>query len=109
MKTNRIASHASVLDLRRRVLEALPARDLALLNIVDALTVGPRIVAPSELVLSPMFGYALPALYSALRSVAEQTPSHDKKQRRALARLLKQLRRARLEWLEPWATALDLD
>lgn len=95
--------------MRRRVLDALPARELAILNIVDSLTVGPRIRTPSELASSPMFAYALPALYSAVRSLADQTPSRRRKDRRTLTRLLKQLRRARVSWLEAWAGPLDLE
>lgn len=108
MKTQN-ASTSSVLDLRRRLLDALPAREQAVLNIVDALTVGPRIRTPSELASSPMFAYALPALYSTVRSLAERTPSRHRAQRRALTRVLKQLRRARDSWLDAWAGVLGLD
>jgi hypothetical protein len=108
MKTTN-ASPSSLLDLRRRALDAVPAREQAILNIVDSLTVGPRVRTPSELLSSPMFAYALPALYSAVRSLADETPSRNRKQHRALTRLLKQLRRARGSWLEAWAKPLDLE
>jgi hypothetical protein len=108
MKTTN-ASTASVLELRRRLLDALPRREQALVQIIDALTVGPRIKTPSELALSPLTGYQLSSLYTALRSVAEQTPSRQAKQRRGLEAVLKRVRRARREWLDTWSDLLGLE
>ena len=100
---------ASVLDLRHRLLAALSTREQALVNIIDALTVGPRIKTPSELALSPLTGYQLSSLYAAIRSVADATPSRNATQRRALDAVLKRVRRARREWLEAWADLLEAE
>lgn len=109
MKQKKTAAKASVLDLRRRLLEAFPSCDEALLNLIDAITLGPRIACPSELVRSPICGYQLASIYTTLRRVAREAPSQDRADRHALSRVLKQLRRARQLWLEQWGEWLDLD
>lgn len=109
MKSKKTASTASVLDLRRRLLEAFPLCDEALVNLIDAITLGPRIATPSELVHSPICGYQLSSLYAAVRRVARQTPSRDRAERRTLRCVLKRLRRARRLWLDEWGEWLDLD
>lgn len=83
----------SIHDLRRRVLEALPCRDEVLLNIIDALAVGPRPATPSELALSPLWGFAGSTLYSGLREGADPAT-------------LAALRQARLGWWEHWGAWL---
>lgn len=82
------ASMASILDLRRRVSEALPYRGGVLLNIIDALAAGPRIATPSELALSPLWGFAPATLYTGLRAGAADLPA------------LERLRGARRAWWE---------
>jgi hypothetical protein len=109
MKSKKTASTASVLDLRRRMFDAFPSCDEALVNLIDAITLGPRIASPSELVHSPICGYQLSSIYAALRRVARQTPSRDRAERRTLSCVLKRLRRARRLWLEQWGEWLDLD
>jgi len=84
------ASMASILDLRRRMYEALPYRADVLLNIIDALTAGPRIATPAELALSPLWGFAPATLYTGLRAGAEDGPA------------LERLREARRAWWEHW-------
>lgn len=106
MKTKN-ASKASVLDLRRRLLDALPSCDQTLLNLIDAITLGPRIATPSELIRSPICGYQLSSLYAAVRRVAAQRL--DDAERCTLSRILKQLRRARQLWLDEWREWIDLD
>lgn len=88
------ASGESIHDLRRRVLEALPCRDEVLLTIIDALAVGPRPATPSELALSPWWGFAGSSLYSGLREGAD-------------ASTLAALRQARLEWWQQWGESLS--
>jgi hypothetical protein len=94
MTTKECAAQASILDLRLRIWMALQYRDDVLLNLIDALTVGPRIASPSETAASPVWGFAPSTLYSALRSGAED------------AQALERLRRARLAWLEQQAAPL---
>jgi hypothetical protein len=93
MITKDSASYESIHDLRHRVLEALPYRDELLLNLIDALAVGPRPATPSELVLSPLWGFASSTLYSGLRQGAGPST-------------LMALRQARLEWWEQWGGSL---
>lgn len=101
------ASVASIVDLRRRVREVLPDYGDALLTIIDSLAAGPRIAAPSELVLSPLCVFALASLYTALRA-ASQTARPGSKRGRDLKRLLKGVRRARQAWLDQWGRELGL-
>jgi len=100
------ASTESVLDLRHRVQESLPEYAATLLNAIDAIAVGQRIGTAGEVARSPLFGFALATLYTALRSAA-QTQRGGQRNRRelkhALKHALKRLRRARLLWLDAWA------
>jgi hypothetical protein len=93
MITNPGASGESVLDLRRRVVEALPYRDELVLNLIDCLTVGPRLATPAEVPLSPLWGFAGSSLYAGLRGAAEPTT-------------LAALRQARQEWWQQWGESL---
>jgi hypothetical protein len=91
---NTASTDVSILDLRRRVLLALPSRSDALVNLIDCLTVGPRLLTPSELALCPPGGFESSSFYSALRAAAGQ-------------RTVDRLRRARLWWWEHFADQLD--
>ena len=93
MITNPCASGDIVLDLRRRVVEALPYRDELLLNLIDCLTVGPRMATPAELPTSPLWGFAGASLYAGLRGACEPTS-------------LAALRQARQEWWQQWGESL---
>jgi hypothetical protein len=73
MNTQQHTSGESFHDLRQRVLQGLPCRSEVLVNMIDALNVGPRPATPSELVLSPLWGYASSTLSSGLREGAEPT------------------------------------
>src|SRR5215813_7773359 len=86
MCLQRIASTEIILDLRRDVAKSFSVQADVLLNILDALLVGPRIATPFELVFSPIWGYEWSSLYAALRRAAEEND-------------LERLRRARLGWL----------
>jgi hypothetical protein len=101
------ASLTSIVDLRRRVREVLPDYGDALLNLVDSLAAGPRLVTTSEVVRSPLCVYALSTLYTALR-VAAETARPGTKHGQELKRLLKRVRRARAAWLDKWGRALGL-
>jgi hypothetical protein len=93
MVTKNSASGESIHDLRGRVLQALPYRDDLLLDLIDALAVGPRPATPSEVVISPLWGFAGSTLYSGLREGADPAT-------------LAALRQARLEWWEQWGESL---
>ncbi len=93
MNTQQHTSGESLHDLRQRVLQGLPCRAEVLVNMIDALSVGPRPATPSELVLSPLWGYASSTLYAGLREGAEPTT-------------VTALREARLQWWETWGEAL---
>lgn len=93
MITKNSASGESIHDLHQRVLQALPYRDEMLLNLIDALAVGPRPATPSEVALSPLWGFACSTLYSGLRQGADPSA-------------LDPLRQARLEWWQQWGEAL---
>ncbi len=70
LEPNQPASGDSLHDLRQRVLQGLPCRAEVLVNMIDALSVGPRPATPSELVFSPLWGYASSTLYAELREGA---------------------------------------
>ena len=70
-------------------MEALPYRDELLLNLIDALTVGPRLATPAELPLSPLWGFQGSSLYAGLRGACAPTT-------------LAALRQARWEWWQQW-------
>ena len=93
MITKNSASGESIHDLHQRVLQALPYRDEMLLNLIDALAVGPRPATPSEVALSPLWGFACSTLYSGLRQGADPST-------------LTPLRQARLQWWQQWGEAL---
>ncbi len=57
------ASENIILDLRRRVMSSFDSSSQVLMNILDALTIGPRIATPFELALSPIWGYDWAGLY----------------------------------------------
>lgn len=80
-----------------------------MINLIDAITLGPRIATPSELVHSPICGYHLSTIYTVVRRVADEFCSQGHTQRRTLSHVLKQLRRARQLWLDEWGEWLDLD
>jgi len=92
-ETNQQASGESLHDLRQRVLQGLPRRAAVLVNMIDALSVGPRAATPSELVLSPLWGFGSSTLYAGLRAGAEPAP-------------VVALREARLQWWEEWGGAM---
>lgn len=89
LEPNQQASGASLYDLRQRVLQGLPCRAEVLVSMIDALSVGPRPATPSELVFSPLWGYASSTLYAGLREGAAPAT-------------LTALRQARLDWWEQW-------
>ena len=92
-KTQPNTSGESIQDLRQRVLQGLPCRAAVLVDLIDALSVGPRPATPSEVGLSPLWGYANSTLYSGLREGA--TPA-----------TVAALREARLTWWEQWGDEL---
>jgi hypothetical protein len=73
-------------EFRERVKGAFIYRGELLMQIIDALTVGPRILAPVEMVESPLWKYQWASLYSGIRFGEE-------------AKSLEELRRARSNWL----------
>ena len=91
-KTQPNTSGESIQDLRQRVLQGLPCRAAVLVDLIDV-KVGPRPATPSEVGLSPLWGYANSTLYSGLREGA--TPA-----------TVAALREARLTWWEQWGDEL---
>ena len=66
----RIASTDIILDLRAAVAKSFSVQADVLMNLLDALMVGPRIGTPFEVVFSPVWGYDGSSVYAALRRVA---------------------------------------
>ncbi len=85
-----------ILDLRQRVMESFDSSSQVLMNILDALTVGPRIATPFGLVLSPIWGYGCSSLYTGIR-------------RAACENSLSNLQKARIAWLQHWGQNLESD
>lgn len=81
-------------DLRNRVEDSLTSSSMALMNVIDALSIGPRISTPFEVVMSPVFGYHWSSIYASIDRAAP-TNSVDG------------LRQARREWLDEWSTELQ--
>jgi len=100
-------SLSSIEDLRRRVREVLPEYGDVLVNLMDSLAAGPRIVAASEVALSPLCVFALSTLYTAIRT-ASGTARSGSRQAREITRLLKRIRRVRLAWLDAWLDRLGV-
>ncbi|MCI0562217.1 MAG: transposase [Nitrososphaera sp.] len=86
-------SFTSIHDLRCCLWLSLPSRSDALLNILDSLTAGPRILTPAELALCPTCSFEPSSIYSALRGASSQAS-------------LDALRRARLDWWERYSASL---
>lgn len=85
---------AIIRDLRQRVKESFATSSQALLNLLDALCIGPRIATPFEAVLSPVFGYHWSSIYASLERAAPTSSIHE-------------LRQARREWLKHWQEDLE--
>src|SRR5262249_4839397 len=91
---NRSASLQSVQDLRDVVAQSFKVEGSVLLNLIDALTVGPRPASAVETTLSPAWSYEHSSLYAALNRAAQELGrdiSEDD--------WLQDLRTARLDWL----------
>ncbi len=89
------ASENIIRDLRNRVMESFNSSSQVLMNILDALTVGPRIATPFELVLSPIWGYEWSSLYRAFAVLPNDS--------------LLQFEKARISWLQQWGQNLESD
>lgn len=87
-------SSQSVQDFRAAVAASFDASGAVLLNIIDALAVGPRPKSPVEITDSALFAYRHNSLYQALRrasdALGEEIDSAD---------WLLELRQQRLAWL----------
>jgi hypothetical protein len=94
MQIQKSASAQSVEDFRTVVAESFEKSGAVLLNLIEALAVGPRPGAPVEVSESAAFAYGHDSLYQALRraeaALGEQCDSAD---------WLQALRTARLDWL----------
>jgi hypothetical protein len=89
------ASQASIEDFRERVAHSLGASSAVLLNLIDVLAIGPRPGTPVEVTLSHLWGYAWCSLYQALRRAGQElAPTIEDPD------WLRQLRSARLAWLQ---------
>ena len=94
MQIQKSASSQSVHDFRATVAASFETSEAVLLNLIEALAVGPRPGAPVEVSESAAFAYGHDSLYQALRRAAaalgEEITSED---------WLLALRTARLDWL----------
>src|SRR5215813_2129000 len=94
MPIQKCASTQSVQDFRATVADSFVSSGAVLLNIIDALAVGPRPGSPVEVTTSALFAYDHNSLYQALRrgadALGEQITDND---------WLRTLRTERLEWL----------
>lgn len=85
----------SVDDLRESVARTLPVEGDVLLNLIEALMVGPRPESAVEATLSPAWGYHYSNLYAAIYRAGKELAPLDIEQED----WLQKLREARLEWL----------
>jgi hypothetical protein len=87
-------STQSVQDFRAAVADSFVSSGAVLLNIIDALAIGPRPGSPVEVTTSALFAYDHNSLYQALRrgadALGEEITDDD---------WLRRLRTERLEWL----------
>src|SRR5215469_3352366 len=94
MPKQKSTSTQSVQDFRASVAASFVASGAVLLNVIDALAVGPRPKSPVEITDSALFAYTHNSLYQALRRAAgalgEDADSED---------WLFELRKQRLAWL----------
>ena len=94
MITKNTISTQSVQDLRQAVAGSFDSSGDVLLNIIDALVVGPAPGSPVDLNGSPVFAYGYSSLYQALRRATEALgPDIEADD------WLRRLRQARLDWL----------
>lgn len=84
-------------DLRNRMEDSFTASGQVLMNALDALSIGPRINSPFELVMSPVWGYHWSSLYAGIARATQAGHSVDR------------LRRERLDWLRHWSEQLEQD
>ncbi len=94
MEKEKCALLKSVQDLRESVALTLPVETTVLLNLIDALVVGPRPASAVEATLSPVWGYHYSNLYAGIERAGDQLGldlSQDD--------WLRDLRRARIAWL----------
>lgn len=92
---NRSASEQSVQELRANVAQSLRIESSVLLNLIDALAVGPRPESAVETTLSLAWSYDFSNLYAALsRSACELAENLSQDD------WLWNLRKARLDWLQ---------
>src|SRR5262249_44305940 len=96
MPIQKCASTQSVQDFRATVADSFVSSGAVLLNLIDALAVGPRPGSPVEITSSALFAYDHNSLDQALRrgadALGEEITDDD---------WLRTLRTERLEWLAP--------
>jgi DDE superfamily endonuclease len=88
------ALEKSVQDLRDLVARAFPVEKTVLLNLIDALVVGPRPASAVEATLSPVWSSHYSNLYAGIERVSEKLAGDI-----AQEDWLQSLRKARLDWL----------
>lgn len=89
-------SEEIIRDLRDRVEDSLTSSSTVLMNVIDALSIGPRLSTPFDVVMSPVFGYHWSSIYRGIDRAAPTTSVDG-------------LRRARHEWLSEWSEELKQD
>lgn len=88
------ASIKSVQQLRESVARVLPVESAVLVNLIDALVVGPRPASAVETTLSPVWGYHHSNLYAGIERAADQLGVDL-----STVDWLRDLRQGRLDWL----------
>src|SRR5438445_13684592 len=88
-------SEEIIRDLRTRIEDSFAASGQVLMNALDALSIGPRINSPFELVMSPVWGYHWSSLYAGITRA-----THD-------GHSVARLRRERRDWLRPSSEPLE--
>jgi hypothetical protein len=89
--TNKKNTLKSIQEFRWEMEEAFRKRRDVMMNVIDALCVGPRIKTPVELSLSPVWKYFWASLYSGIRFGNNEE-----------AESIKGMRKARIGWIEQW-------
>ncbi len=72
MENKKSALTKSVQDLRETVAQSLPVESAILLNLIDALLVGPRPESAVETTLSPVWSSHYSNLYAAIERAGER-------------------------------------
>jgi hypothetical protein len=94
VNNKRSASVQSIQELRDAIAQSFAVEGDVLLNLIDALAVGPRVESAVEVTLSPAWGFDFSNLYASLNRAAQKLADDIEQDD-----WLQELRQARLAWL----------